>query len=101
MPEFEREHRAALSLFELRRSDLHRQYIARLWTAPEDPAAGERGRQAACGTTTPLMVIDFICGPTFIAYFVPFFDLRILRWSAAAPPQDCALLTALSALRAC
>ncbi len=83
MPEFERDHRAALSLFELVSIVIFSvEYAARLWTAPEDPAAGERGPVMGrlWYATTPLMVIDFIAvGPTFIAYFVPFLDLRILR----------------------
>jgi voltage-gated potassium channel len=83
MPDFERDYRVPLSLFELISVLLFTvEYIARLWTAPEDPAAGERGPLMGriWFATTPLMVIDFIAvGPTFIAYFVPFLDLRILR----------------------
>ncbi len=83
LPEFERDHRAALSLFELVSIAVFTvEYLIRLWTAPEDPAAGERGPLLGrlWFAATPLMVIDFIAvAPTFIAFFVPFLDLRVLR----------------------
>src|SRR5262249_38696326 len=53
-----------------------------IWTAPEDPAARERGPLMGrlWYAATPLMIIDFFAvWPTFVAYFVPFLDLRVLR----------------------
>jgi len=83
IPDIEREYRMPLSLFELVSIvSFTVEYIARLWTAPEDPAAGERGPfwGRLWYATTPLMAIDFFAvAPTFIAYFVPFLDLRVLR----------------------
>lgn len=83
MPDFEQAWRTPLSLFELVSILIFTiEYVARIWTAPEDPAAGERGPLLGrlWYAATPLMVIDFIAvGPTFVAYFVPFLDLRILR----------------------
>lgn len=83
LPEFERNHRSALSLFELVSILIFTvEYAARLWTAPEDPAAGERGPLMGrlWFAMTPLMVIDFLAvAPTFVAYFLPFLDLRVLR----------------------
>jgi voltage-gated potassium channel len=83
IPEVERAYRTPLSLFELVSIITFTvEYVARLWTAPEDPAAGERGPiwGRLWYAATPLMAIDFFAvAPTFIAYFVPFLDLRILR----------------------
>ncbi len=57
------------------------EYLARLWTAPEDPTTpkGEmRGRIAFA--LRPMMVIDFLSiAPAYIALFIPFVDLRFLR----------------------
>ncbi|MEJ1967408.1 MAG: cyclic nucleotide-gated ion channel [Rhizomicrobium sp.] len=83
IPQFERDHRTALSIIELVSLVVFTlEYLARLWTAPEDPAAGERGPVMGrlYYALTPLMVVDFIAvAPTFIAIFVPFLDLRVLR----------------------
>jgi voltage-gated potassium channel len=57
------------------------EYLARLWTAPEDPTA-QRGRwRSRIGyTLRPMMLIDFISfAPAYVALFIPFIDLRILR----------------------
>lgn len=57
------------------------EYLARLWTAPEDPTA-QRGRWRSRVTYAlrPMMVIDFVSfAPAYVALFIPFIDLRILR----------------------
>ena len=83
MPDIERQYRVPLSLFELVSIVTFTvEYIARLWTAPEDPSVSERGPfwGRIWYAATPLMAIDFFAvAPTFIAYFVPFLDLRVLR----------------------
>ena len=44
VPQFERDYHAALDIFELVSIVVFAfEYIMRLWTAPEDPAAAERG----------------------------------------------------------
>lgn len=58
------------------------EYILRLWAAPEDPLMPKAG--AVMGRVRfalrPMMMIDFIAiAPAYIAFFVPFFDLRVLR----------------------
>ena len=57
------------------------EYLARLWTAPEDPTIPRgrvRGRIAFL--LRPMMVIDFLSiAPAYVALFIPFIDLRFLR----------------------
>lgn len=58
------------------------EYLARLWSAPEDPLVNEgrpfSGRLAYA--FRPMMLIDFVAiAPAYLALFVPFFDLRLLR----------------------
>ena len=83
LPQFEHDYRAYLSAFEFVSIAVFAvEYILRLWTAPEDPSAGERGPFLGrlYFATQPLMVIDFIAvAPAFAALFVPFVDLRVLR----------------------
>lgn len=57
------------------------EYLLRLWTAPEDPVHATGG--AIVGrlryALQPMMVVDFLAfGPSLLALFVPFVDLRIL-----------------------
>lgn len=57
------------------------EYIARVWTAPEDPtvARGKRWPRLSFALR-PMMVIDFISfAPAYVALFIPFIDLRFLR----------------------
>ena len=83
IPAFEDQWRDAFAWFEaISIAIFALEYLARLWTAPEDPAAGERG--ALMGrlyfAARPLMIIDFIAvAPALAALFVPFIDLRVLR----------------------
>jgi len=57
------------------------EYLTRLWCAPEDPlcrggAFAGRVRFAL----RPMMVIDFFAfAPGYVAFFIPFIDLRFLR----------------------
>lgn len=83
VPEIERLYQTPLALFEVVSIVIFAiEYVLRLWTAPEDPSAGERG--SVLGrlwfATRPLMLIDFVAiVPAFAALFVPFLDLRVLR----------------------
>ncbi len=83
MPRFENDYAGPLALFEFVSIAVFAiEYLMRLWTAPEDPSAGERGPVLGrlYFATRPLMVIDFIAvAPAFAALFVPFVDLRVLR----------------------
>jgi voltage-gated potassium channel len=83
MPRFENDYAGPLALFEFVSIAVFAiEYLMRLWTAPEDPSAGERGPVVGrlYFATRPLMVIDFIAvAPAFAALFVPFVDLRVLR----------------------
>ncbi len=57
------------------------EYIARVWTAPEDPTS-TRGRYLSRinFVLRPMMIIDLMSiAPAYIALFVPFIDLRFLR----------------------
>lgn len=57
------------------------EYIARLWTAPEDPTA-TRGRYLSRinFALRPMMLIDLMSiAPAYVALFIPFVDLRFLR----------------------
>src|SRR6201999_220882 len=57
------------------------EYIARLWTAPEDPTCqGGRWGSRISFALRPMMIIDFLSiAPAYIAIFIPFVDLRFLR----------------------
>jgi voltage-gated potassium channel len=57
------------------------EYLARIWTAPEDPTT-PRGRfwGRFSFAIRPMMVIDILSiAPAYIALFIPFVDLRFLR----------------------
>jgi voltage-gated potassium channel len=57
------------------------EYIARIWTAPEDPTT-IRGRYLSRVNFAlrPMMIIDFLSiAPAYVALFIPFVDLRFLR----------------------
>ena len=83
VPAFEDSYRNALAQFELVSIAVFAlEYILRLWTAAEDPTAGERGPLLGrlWYATRPLMLIDFLAvAPALVALFVPFVDLRVLR----------------------
>ncbi|MEI9996499.1 MAG: cyclic nucleotide-gated ion channel [Rhizomicrobium sp.] len=83
VPQIAHDYAGALAIFELISIVVFAaEYVLRLWTAPEDPAAGERGPVLGrlYFATRALMVVDFIAVvPAFVALFVPFLDLRVLR----------------------
>lgn len=57
------------------------EYLARLWTAPEDPTT-HRGRLRGrlFFMFRPMMLIDLLSiAPAYIGLFIPFVDLRFLR----------------------
>src|ERR1700749_574544 len=57
------------------------EYLARLWTAPEDPTS-QKGRYwgRLSYALRPMMLIDFLSiAPAYVAMFIPFVDLRFLR----------------------
>ncbi|HEX4293973.1 MAG TPA: cyclic nucleotide-gated ion channel [Rhizomicrobium sp.] len=57
------------------------EYLVRIWTAPEDPTS-QRGRWWGRFTYAlrPMMLIDLLSfAPAYIAFFIPFIDLRFLR----------------------
>ena len=57
------------------------EYMARIWTSPEDPTT-KRGRLwgRVAYALQPMMVIDFMSfAPAYVALFIPFVDLRFLR----------------------
>ncbi|MBV8977780.1 MAG: ion transporter [Alphaproteobacteria bacterium] len=57
------------------------EYLARLWTAPEDPTVkGGRFAGRIRFGLRPMMLIDLLSfAPAYIALFIPFVDLRVLR----------------------
>ena len=57
------------------------EYLTRLWCAPEDPLfKGGPFLGRVRFALRPMMVIDFLAfAPGYVAFFVPFFDLRFLR----------------------
>lgn len=58
------------------------EYALRIWVAPEDPLAPEGGPLMSRFryALKPLMLIDFLAfAPAYIAFFIPFLDLRVLR----------------------
>jgi len=83
IPSYERKYQSWFYLFEaISLVVFTAEYVLRLWTATEDPAARERGLLLGriYYATRPLMLVDFIAiAPSIAALFVPFFDLRVLR----------------------
>jgi voltage-gated potassium channel len=83
VPEFEARYAGPLAVFEnISIFAFAVEYVLRVWTAPEEPAIGERGPFLGRlrFVLRPMMLIDFIAvGPAILAIFVPFFDLRVLR----------------------
>ena len=83
VPSFEAAHRHTLAVFELVSIIVFAaEYLMRIWTALEDPMAGERGPFLGrlYYATRAMMVIDFVAvAPGIVALFVPFADLRVLR----------------------
>jgi voltage-gated potassium channel len=57
------------------------EYLTRLWCAPEDPLfKGGPFLGRVRFALRPMMVIDFLAfAPGYVAFFVPFVDLRFLR----------------------
>lgn len=83
VPAYERDYAHAFYLIEaISLIAFSIEYALRIWTAPEDPVAGEKGpvRGRLYFAATPLMMVDFIgFAPALAALFFPFFDLRVLR----------------------
>jgi voltage-gated potassium channel len=83
VPHYEYEYRHAFLLIEVVSLVVFSiEYVLRLWTGIEDPAARERGpiMGRVYYATRPLMLIDFLAiAPSIAALFVPFLDLRVLR----------------------
>jgi voltage-gated potassium channel len=83
VPWIDAEHHAELLMFEYVTVGVFTlEYLARLWTAVEDPGLARRGaigaRLRVIGR--PLMLVDLLSiAPTYIALFFPMFDLRVLR----------------------
>lgn len=83
MPSVRAEYGHALDAFEIVSVAIFAvEYLLRLWVSVEEAplaAQGEiLGRLHAA--TRPMMVIDFIAiAPAIVQFFVPFFDLRVLR----------------------
>ncbi|MGN6514489.1 MAG: cyclic nucleotide-gated ion channel [Rhizomicrobium sp.] len=58
------------------------EYLTRLWVSMEDPLVAMRGEFVGRFhyAARPMMLIDFIAiAPAVVQFFVPFFDLRVLR----------------------
>ncbi|HUO94419.1 MAG TPA: cyclic nucleotide-gated ion channel [Rhizomicrobium sp.] len=57
------------------------EYLARLWCAPEDPLfRGGAFLGRVRFALRPMMLIDFLAiAPGYVAFFIPFIDLRFLR----------------------
>ena len=57
------------------------EYLTRLWCAPEDPLfRGGAFLGRVRFALRPMMVIDFLAfAPGYVAFFIPFVDLRFLR----------------------
>lgn len=83
IPRFENDYRRVFEIFEFISIAVFAiEYATRLWTAPEDPIAAERGPifGRLDFAARPTMVVDFIAiAPAIAALFVPFLDLRLLR----------------------
>ena len=83
VPSFEHAHRHTLRWFELVSVVVFAvEYATRIWTAPEDPIASERGPFLGrlYFATRPVMIIDFLAiAPAMVALFLPVADLRVLR----------------------
>jgi voltage-gated potassium channel len=83
MPAVRRDYEHALDLFEIISVAIFGvEYLLRLWVAAEEPLVAAKGeiRGRLYSATRPMMVIDFLAvAPAFIQFFIPFFDLRVLR----------------------
>ncbi len=83
VPSFETAHQHSVAIFEFVSIVVFAlEYLLRIWTAVEDPMAGERGPLLGrlYYATRTMMVIDFLAvAPGIVALFVPFADLRVLR----------------------
>ncbi|MEI9990074.1 MAG: cyclic nucleotide-gated ion channel [Rhizomicrobium sp.] len=83
VPAFEAAHRHTLHWFELVSVVVFAvEYATRIWTAPEDPIASERGPVFGrlYFASRPVMIIDFLAiAPAMAALFLPIADLRVLR----------------------
>lgn len=58
------------------------EYLLRLWVSAEEATVASQGEIVGRlhAATRPMMMIDFIAiAPAFVQFFVPFFDLRVLR----------------------
>lgn len=83
LPFITQERQTALGIFEIVSVCIFSlEYLARLWASMEDPLVAMQGEAKGrfWYATRPMMLIDFFAiAPAFIQFFVPFFDLRVLR----------------------
>ncbi|HWA29747.1 MAG TPA: cyclic nucleotide-gated ion channel [Rhizomicrobium sp.] len=83
MPFITRDRETALGVFEIVSVAIFGlEYLTRLWVSVEDPLVAMQGEAKGrfWYATRPMMLIDFFAiAPAFIQFFVPFFDLRVLR----------------------
>lgn len=83
MPSVSQVHERELAMFEVVSVAIFAiEYMLRLWVAAEEPVVAQKGEAAGrlYAATRPMMVIDFFAiAPAIVQFFVPFFDLRVLR----------------------
>jgi voltage-gated potassium channel len=83
MPSVRVEYGHALDVFEIVSVAIFVvEYLLRLWVSAEEPNVAAQGEVLGRlhAATRPMMVIDFIAiAPAIVQFFVPFFDLRVLR----------------------
>jgi voltage-gated potassium channel len=83
MPSVRAEHGYDLEVFEIVSVAIFAaEYLLRLWVSAEEAAVAAQGEALGRlhAATRPMMVIDFIAiAPAIVQFFIPFFDLRVLR----------------------
>ncbi|HEY2032588.1 MAG TPA: cyclic nucleotide-gated ion channel [Rhizomicrobium sp.] len=83
MPSVSQAHERDLAIFEVVSVAVFAvEYLLRLWVAVEEPVVAQKGDVAGrfYAATRPMMVIDFFAiAPAIVQFFIPFFDLRVLR----------------------
>ena len=83
IPEMRAEYGQALDRFEVVSVTIFAlEYLLRLWVSAEEATVASQGEVLGRlhAATRPMMVIDFIAiAPAIVQFFVPFFDLRVLR----------------------
>ena len=83
IPEMRAEYGQALDRFEVVSVTIFAlEYLLRLWVSAEEATVASQGEVLGRlhAATRPMMLIDFFAiAPAFVQFFVPFFDLRVLR----------------------